>query len=102
MAIYFTIYTFSDLIFNPRKFFSTRAIMTTSTKGPISLMRIEIRVELAYLEHHIQHFRSKVYYKVSKDQRSVNNHQETFDILEEMIEENVRTGGRRCMHCLEE
>ena len=41
---------------------------------------------VAYLEYRIQHFKSKAYYKASNDQHSINNRQEKFDILEEMME----------------
>ena len=57
------------------------------------------RVE--YLEHHIQNFKSKAYYRASNDQRSINIHQEKVDILEEMMDAE-REEGRKKMHCMED
>ena len=53
------------------------------------------------MEHQIQHFKAKAYYKSWNDQRSINNHQEIFDILENMMEVE-REDGRKNMHFIEE
>ena len=51
------------------------------------------------MEHQIQHFIFKAYYKASNDQRSINAYQEKVEILEEMMEA-VREDERKKMHCL--
>ena len=53
------------------------------------------------MEHHIQHFKSKAYYKASNDQRSINTCKEKVERFEEMMEAE-REDGRKKMHCLEE
>ena len=53
------------------------------------------------MEHQIQHFKAKAYYKASNDQRSINNRQEFFDILENMMEVE-REDGRKNMRFIED
>ena len=48
---------------------------------------------MAYLEHQIQHFKPKEYYKASNDKRSINTSQEKFVILEEMMEAECEDEG---------
>ena len=55
---------------------------------------------MAYLEHQIQHIKSKAYYKASNEQRFINTHQEKVDILEGMMGYE-REDSRQKMHCLE-
>ena len=56
---------------------------------------------MEHLEHQIQHFKAKAYYKASNNQCFINIFQKTFDILEEVVEPACE-GGRNKMHFLEE
>ena len=56
---------------------------------------------MADMEHQIQPFKSKAYYKASTDQRSINAFQEKFDTLEEVMEAE-REYGRKKMYYLED
>ena len=47
---------------------------------------------MADLEHKIQQFKAKAYYKSSNDQRYINTLQEKVEILEEIIEAENEDG----------
>ena len=53
------------------------------------------------MEHHIQNFKAKAYYKAPNDQCSINTCQEKVDILEETMDAE-RENGQQKMHYLEE
>ena len=53
------------------------------------------------MEHHIQNFKAKAYYKAPNDQCSINTYQEKVDILEETMDAE-RENGQQKMYYLEE
>ena len=57
---------------------------------------------MAYLEHQIQHFKYKAYYKASNYQSSINTCQEKVDILVDIMEAEREDGQKNMYFMYEE